>query len=162
MSATVTTPLIMLRAESRTRPQRPRTLGQRTGALISSAVAAVLGVLPHVLHHVGPLAGAALLAGTFSRMPLLLTPRQQPQRGTLLLAQSSNAAKVTIDQLKRIGPLKPLEQIVAPLLVIADLPAAVGSAARRYRSPWQSSIMTRQTRSRTSCSPTATFFTELR
>lgn len=26
-------------------------------------VAAVLGVLPHVLHHVGPLAGAALLAG---------------------------------------------------------------------------------------------------
>lgn len=27
-------------------------------------VAAVLGVLPHVLHHAGPLAGAALLAGT--------------------------------------------------------------------------------------------------
>lgn len=40
------------------------TLRQRAGAIVSSAVAAVLGVLPHVLHHVGPLAGAALLAGT--------------------------------------------------------------------------------------------------
>ena len=30
---------------------------------ISVATAAVLGVLPHVLHHVGPLAGAALFAG---------------------------------------------------------------------------------------------------
>ena len=33
-------------------------------AIVSSAVAGILGVLPHVLHHVGPLAGAALLAGT--------------------------------------------------------------------------------------------------
>jgi hypothetical protein len=29
----------------------------------SAAVAAVLGLAPHVLHHVGPLAGAALFAG---------------------------------------------------------------------------------------------------
>ena len=29
----------------------------------STAVAAVLGVAPHVLHHVGPLAGAVLLGG---------------------------------------------------------------------------------------------------
>lgn len=41
-----------------------KTLRQRVGTVISSAVAAVLGILPHVLHHVGPLAGAALLAGT--------------------------------------------------------------------------------------------------
>lgn len=41
----------------------PPTLRQRTAAIVSSATAAVLGVLPHVLHHVGPLAGAALLAG---------------------------------------------------------------------------------------------------
>ena len=34
-----------------------------TGA-VGSAWAATMGVLPHVLHHVGPLAGAALLAGT--------------------------------------------------------------------------------------------------
>lgn len=36
----------------------------RIETLFSSAAASVLGVLPHVLHHVGPLAGAALLAGT--------------------------------------------------------------------------------------------------
>ena len=29
----------------------------------SAVVAGVLGVLPHVLHHVGPLAGAAILGG---------------------------------------------------------------------------------------------------
>jgi hypothetical protein len=29
----------------------------------STVVAAVLGVAPHVLHHIGPLAGAALLGG---------------------------------------------------------------------------------------------------
>ena len=42
----------------------PAGLRRRAAAFVSSAVAAVLGVLPHVLHHVGPLAGAALLAGT--------------------------------------------------------------------------------------------------
>ena len=42
----------------------PRTFRQRTAAAISSAFAVVLGILPHVLHHAGPLAGAALLAGT--------------------------------------------------------------------------------------------------
>lgn len=42
----------------------PRTLRERAAAIVSSAIAALLGVLPHVLHHVGPLAGAALLAGT--------------------------------------------------------------------------------------------------
>ena len=30
---------------------------------VSTATAAVLGLLPHILHHVGPLAGAALFAG---------------------------------------------------------------------------------------------------
>jgi hypothetical protein len=42
----------------------PRTLRQRATALVSSAVAVLLGLAPHVLHHAGPLAGAALLAGT--------------------------------------------------------------------------------------------------
>lgn len=63
MSATTTTPTDH-DASGVSRAPAPRTLRQRTAALISSAVAAVLGVLPHVLHHVGPLAGAALLAGT--------------------------------------------------------------------------------------------------
>ncbi len=63
MSAMTTTPIG--RAESAvSRPPTPRTIRQRAAALISAAVAAGLGVLPHILHHVGPLAGAALLAGT--------------------------------------------------------------------------------------------------
>lgn len=45
-------------------PSPSRTFRQRTAALVSSAVAAVLGLAPHVLHHAGPFAGAALLAGT--------------------------------------------------------------------------------------------------
>lgn len=45
-------------------PGAPRTLRARAAALVSSAVAAILGIAPHVLHHAGPLAGAALLAGT--------------------------------------------------------------------------------------------------
>jgi hypothetical protein len=40
------------------------TVRQKATVLLSSAGAGVLGVLPHVLHHAGPLAGAALLAGT--------------------------------------------------------------------------------------------------
>ena len=43
-------------------PER-RSLVGRTWAAIAAAWGVVLGVLPHVLHHVGPLAGAALLAG---------------------------------------------------------------------------------------------------
>lgn len=35
----------------------------RVRLALSAAVAAMLGLLPHVLHHVGPLAGAALFAG---------------------------------------------------------------------------------------------------
>lgn len=65
MSTTSTTPV--LKAPSRLpspEGQASQTLRERLGAIVSSAVAAVLGVLPHVLHHVGPLAGAALLAGT--------------------------------------------------------------------------------------------------
>lgn len=45
-------------------PATPRTLSERVATLASSVVAAILGIAPHVLHHVGPLAGAALLAGT--------------------------------------------------------------------------------------------------
>ena len=36
----------------------------RIGAAFSAAVGVVAGAAPHVLHHVGPIAGAALLAGT--------------------------------------------------------------------------------------------------
>lgn len=51
------------------RPLEPVAASQqslriRTGAVISSAIAVVLGIAPHVLHHAGPIAGAALIAGT--------------------------------------------------------------------------------------------------
>ncbi len=41
----------------------PRSLVRRGWAAVTGAIGAVSGVAPHVLHHVGPLAGAALLAG---------------------------------------------------------------------------------------------------
>jgi len=40
-----------------------RLVGSRLWSALAAAWGAALGVLPHVLHHVGPLAGAALLAG---------------------------------------------------------------------------------------------------
>jgi hypothetical protein len=46
-----------------TRGSRPAGRVGRVRVALSSAGAAVLGVLPHVLHHAGPLAGAALFAG---------------------------------------------------------------------------------------------------
>ena len=60
MSATSTTPTF----KAPSRPATSTTVRRRAAAIASSAVAAVMGVLPHVLHHAGPLAGAALLAGT--------------------------------------------------------------------------------------------------
>ena len=39
------------------------SLVRRAWVSVSTATAAVLGLLPHILHHVGPLAGAALFAG---------------------------------------------------------------------------------------------------
>ena len=42
--------------------QRPGLL-RRARLIASGAVAAFLGLLPHILHHAGPLAGAALFAG---------------------------------------------------------------------------------------------------
>ena len=40
-----------------------RSLLRRLRLLVSGAGAAFLGLLPHILHHAGPLAGAALFAG---------------------------------------------------------------------------------------------------
>lgn len=44
-----------------------RSLVARAWGAVLAAWAAFIGVLPHVLHHVGPLAGAALLAGAGGR-----------------------------------------------------------------------------------------------
>ncbi len=40
-----------------------RSLAGRNWGAVPAAWGAFAGVLPHVLHHIGPLAGAALLAG---------------------------------------------------------------------------------------------------
>jgi hypothetical protein len=40
----------------------------RTWAFVLAAWGAVTGILPHVLHHIGPLAGAAVLAGAGGRL----------------------------------------------------------------------------------------------
>ncbi len=41
-----------------------RTATGRLWGAVVAAWGAVIGLLPHVLHHIGPLAGAALLAGS--------------------------------------------------------------------------------------------------
>jgi len=42
--------------------------GGRIRNLLTALWGAVTGIAPHVLHHVGPLAGAAILAGTGGRV----------------------------------------------------------------------------------------------
>ena len=46
---------------------RPQSFLARAWSAILAAWGVFIGVLPHVLHHVGPLAGAALLAGAGGR-----------------------------------------------------------------------------------------------
>jgi hypothetical protein len=47
---------------------RARLQKSRLGAAILAVWGVVIGVAPHVLHHVGPLAGAALLAGAGGKL----------------------------------------------------------------------------------------------
>jgi hypothetical protein len=49
-------------------PVAPRHGLGRVRATLASVGAAVLGAAPHVLHHAGPLAGAALLAGVGGKL----------------------------------------------------------------------------------------------
>ena len=57
---------------------------ERVRAAVPAGGAAVLGAAPHVLHHLGPLAGAALLAGVTGKLLfgalgfLLAVPRDIP------------------------------------------------------------------------------------
>jgi hypothetical protein len=45
-----------------------RSIHERITGVVVALWGAVTGVLPHVLHHVGPLAGAALLAGAGGKL----------------------------------------------------------------------------------------------
>jgi hypothetical protein len=49
-------------------PAVPRHGLDRVRATLAAVGAAVLGVAPHVLHHAGPLAGVALLAGVGGKL----------------------------------------------------------------------------------------------
>ena len=73
---------------SRTASRPPPTRVERLRVAASGVAAGVLGLLPHVLHHAGPLAGAALLAGVggsllfgalgfLAAIPLLLRLRRR-------------------------------------------------------------------------------------
>lgn len=55
-------------ADSPARAGIVRRLTARAWGVILAAWGAVTGIAPHVLHHVGPLAGAALLAGAGGRL----------------------------------------------------------------------------------------------
>ena len=55
-------------AETAARPRLFRRLTARAWSALLAGWAALTGIAPHVLHHVGPLAGAALLAGTAGRL----------------------------------------------------------------------------------------------
>ena len=47
---------------------RARLAQTRLGATVLAAWGVLVGVVPHVLHHVGPFAGAALLAGAGGKL----------------------------------------------------------------------------------------------
>jgi hypothetical protein len=49
-------------------PAAPRHGLDRVRAMLAAVGAGVLGAAPHVLHHAGPLAGAALLAGVGGKL----------------------------------------------------------------------------------------------
>ena len=51
-----------------TRIEKHRSFAARTWSVVLAAWAAITGLAPHVLHHVGPLAGAAFLAGAGGRL----------------------------------------------------------------------------------------------
>lgn len=86
---------------------KPRGLA-RVRAAAAAAGAVVLGAAPHVLHHVGPLAGAALLAGATGKLlfgalglllalPLLRRLRRRTSSGAWLsrAAGCSSVARQT-------------------------------------------------------------------
>ena len=54
--------------EAGLRAGRVRRASARVSSALLAAWGAITGVAPHLLHHVGPLAGAAILAGTGGRL----------------------------------------------------------------------------------------------
>ncbi len=101
-----------------------RGLGARLWGGIVACFGVITGVAPHVLHHVGPLAGAALLGGFGGQVlffalgialsvPLLL--RLYRRFGTLVAPAVAVVAFATIFTFSSV--------VVAPLLTGDDSPA---------------------------------------
>jgi hypothetical protein len=68
-------------------PQRvplaaPISTGGRVRTTARAVAVAVLGAAPHVLHHAGPLAGAALLAGATGRVLFAAETTPWARRGS--------------------------------------------------------------------------------
>src|SRR6266496_1669044 len=122
-----------------TPPRRP--LPARVWGAVVTAWAIVTGVAPHVLHHVGPLAGAALLAGAggkalFFALGLLLAlpmlRRLHRRFGTLVapaLAVAAFAAVFTFSSLVIAPRLTGSEKAPAPGIQQPDNHASHHSGA---------------------------------
>ncbi len=118
-----------------------RTLPARVWGALVTAWAVVTGVAPHVLHHVGPLAGAALLAGVggkalFFALGLLLSlpmlRRLYRRFGTLVapaLAVAAFAAVFTFSSLVIAPRLTGSEKAPAPGIQQPDNHASHHSGA---------------------------------
>lgn len=96
---------------------RTRLAQTRIGAAVLATWGVVVGVAPHVLHHVGPFAGAALLAGAggkllFGALGVLLTIpfllRLQRRFQTLAAPVLATAAFVAVFALSTL--------VITPLL----------------------------------------------
>ncbi len=118
-----------------------RTLPARVWGAAVTAWAVVTGIAPHVLHHVGPLAGAALLAGVggkalFFALGLLLSlpmlRRLYRRFGTLVapaLAVAAFAAVFTFSSLVIAPRLTGSEKAPAPGIQQPDNHASHHSGA---------------------------------
>lgn len=64
----MTAPDVLAESPARVAPGQGPTVLDRGRAALAATGAAILGAAPHLLHHAGPLAGAALLAGVTGKV----------------------------------------------------------------------------------------------
>lgn len=64
----MTAPDVLAEPSAPAAPGQGATVLDRGRAALAATGAAILGAAPHVLHHAGPLAGAALLAGVTGKV----------------------------------------------------------------------------------------------
>lgn len=123
--------------------RRKRSLRRRLGSVVTGAIGAVSGVAPHVLHHAGPIAGAALLSGAGGTalfagigfavsVPFLLRLRRRFNNWRApLVALAVFAAMFTLSALV-IGPAIRGDDGPAPVKTELRAPAALGGHAGHH------------------------------